>query len=93
MTDRNTREIALRDLLELRAPVREAIARLAEFPWDSEEELVELSRSNVSRALDLFQRDALSVEELTEWPRRCTLGMTLGWKPITSSSSIGRCFT
>lgn len=49
--DRARRE-ALLDVVEMRQPLHEAIAALRSFPWDSEVELLPLSRADALRVID-----------------------------------------
>jgi hypothetical protein len=58
---------ALQDLIGLQEPVHEAAARLREFPWDSERELVTLTRLDVLRVLAAYLRETLSAEEVEIW--------------------------
>lgn len=48
-------------------PVQEAISRLAEFPWDSESELVLLTPESFCHILSLFKQGSLSASEVEDW--------------------------
>lgn len=61
------RREALLDLVALRRPVRDAIARLGSFPRDSDRELVVLTRTDLIAACDAHLAGRLSSEELESW--------------------------
>jgi hypothetical protein len=67
MTSSSRRQDALRDLIELRTPVDDAIAGLADFPWPGEDPVVMLTLRDIGRVLDLFDARALSETDLTAW--------------------------
>jgi len=52
------------DLIELRRPLSEVAELLADFPWDSEEELVRLTEENVADAMRRFLGGQLSSDEI-----------------------------
>lgn len=58
---------ALLDLVELRRPVAESAAALAEFAWDSDRELVGLSRADARRVLGAYQERRLSADDCQRW--------------------------
>ena len=58
---------ALRDLLELRRPVGEAVSRLRRFPWDSANELVILTRRSALDMVNRYLGDQLTASEFVEW--------------------------
>lgn len=61
------REEALRDLVERRAPVPQAIAALADFSWDSDTELVNLTRADAVRVLQDYLAGKLTVQDVQYW--------------------------
>lgn len=65
MTD--SREQALRDVVELRAPLNDAIPALEAYPWDSEEELVTLTTDHVRAVLDRYLDGSLPAEDVQRW--------------------------
>jgi hypothetical protein len=69
MMDMSTpaREQAVADLVRLRRPLAEAITSLRRFPWDSDEELVELGPADLRRVLDRCLAGDLSAEQLEDW--------------------------
>ncbi|HTF53221.1 MAG TPA: hypothetical protein VK735_37730 [Pseudonocardia sp.] len=70
MTDgvrRAQRAEALRDLIELRVPVKQAATALAQYPWDSDEELDVLTRADALRLLSRYKRQELTPVEVQHW--------------------------
>jgi hypothetical protein len=63
----NSRTTALKNLIALRAPVGEAIQALREFPWDSEQELVQLTSAATLSILHRFIEGELSAADIQEW--------------------------
>lgn len=64
---RAQRRAAVRDLVELRIPVARAVAELARFGWDSDEELHTLTRAAARRLLQGYRRGELTAEECRLW--------------------------
>ncbi|HWG73117.1 MAG TPA: hypothetical protein VG184_03570 [Acidimicrobiales bacterium] len=62
-----SRTQALRDLIDLREPVADAVRRLRAFPWDSDAELTVLGPGNVIHVLDLYLHGVLASAEVEEW--------------------------
>ncbi|WP_326948645.1 hypothetical protein OG439_07610 [Amycolatopsis sp. NBC_01307] len=58
---------ALRDLVQCRRPVRDAVAVLAGYKWDSDVELVNLTRADATRVLRGYLSGALTAEEAQRW--------------------------
>jgi hypothetical protein len=58
---------ALEALLLLREPVQVAIQKVSSFPWDSEVQLVVLTRADARRVVTAFVEGSLSAEECDEW--------------------------
>jgi hypothetical protein len=66
-TEHDRRIQALLDVTRLRQPVEQAAAALADFPWDSDEELVELTRSDAMRLLNAYSDHVLSADDCRRW--------------------------
>ena len=81
--DTGTRRQAVSDLIELRRPLEEAITTLQQYPWDSEEELVEFGSSELLHALDSFLIGALSAEQLEAWANAVEGRDDIGFRPST----------
>ena len=62
-----TRIEILNDLIQHRASVTDATEQLAEFPWDSDDELVILTRPDVLATLAKLLRDNLSADDVERW--------------------------
>ena len=58
---------ALVDLLELRTPLVDAVAAVRELPWDSEVELIVLTRQHVSNMLRQYLTGCLTEPEVELW--------------------------
>lgn len=61
------RKLALEALIEMTVPISEAVSRMSQFPWDSEEALALLTPAHLERALVLFMRNKLSVSDIETW--------------------------
>jgi hypothetical protein len=61
------RVLAVRSLVSASRPVAESIAALATYPWDCEEELVQLRQADVGHVLLQYQRGAMSAAEVEAW--------------------------
>jgi len=66
VTTDDDRMAALRDLLELHLPVATALEALRRFSWDSDE-LVTVTRAQISAVLDRFAAGRLTADEVVEW--------------------------
>lgn len=66
MTADDRRE-ALRRLITVQEPVADASRRLRTFPWDSDTELVVLTRRDLLHILDLYLRRDLDESEMEQW--------------------------
>jgi hypothetical protein len=66
MAKRSRLEV-LKDLVELRAPVNETRAQLAEFDWHSELELITMTTHDLARALTRFEAGSLDETDLSDW--------------------------
>ncbi|HEX4222890.1 MAG TPA: hypothetical protein VHZ97_11035 [Pseudonocardiaceae bacterium] len=80
---RTRRIAALRDLINLRVPVDQAEAALAEFRWDSDHDLETLTRDDASRVLLRYQAGELTSADCERWAEalagRDDLGFEQGW--------------
>lgn len=65
--DDRARRDALVDLVELREALPDAITAVRKLPWDSEVELVLLTRANAVLLLTRYLRRELSAAELEAW--------------------------
>jgi hypothetical protein len=63
----SSRHSTLEELIELRQPLAAVCSRLAEYPWDSEEELVTLLPEHVVGVLARFAASEISAEEVESW--------------------------
>lgn len=73
-----------RDLVGLRVAINDAVARLATFPWDSDTELVTLTRTDALRVLQRYRGNALTAAECRHWAEslegRDDLGLDAGFE-------------
>lgn len=88
--EHSARVAALRDLIQFRRPVAEAIQQLAEFPWDCPAELVELKAADVIGAIGMHLRGSLSGDVLESWAEALTgrddIGMAAGQASIVADA-------
>ena len=61
------RRKTLQDLIELRKPLAELRAILAEFEWDCDQELVQLERQHLADVLKRYISGEISAEEVEKW--------------------------
>ncbi|WP_143105056.1 hypothetical protein [Amycolatopsis regifaucium] len=61
------REEALRDVVELRAPLRQAVDRLVSFGWDSDSELVVFEPKDAVNVLQSYLSGGLDVAGVQLW--------------------------
>ena len=61
------RTATLEALVKISMPLSEAISGLAEFPWDSESELVFITPKDYCHVLSLFKQGSLSAAEVEVW--------------------------
>ena len=84
--DMHERAEALRDLVELRVPVEDAVAALAPFGWDSDTELVTFTRADALRLVSNYLDRTLSAQEAQRWAEalegRDDLGLEPGFADI-----------
>lgn len=66
MTD-DERRGALRDLIELRLPVDDAVQALSVYVWDNEHELAQVDRSAAITLLDAYLEKRISGQDVTRW--------------------------
>ncbi|MGH3685708.1 MAG: hypothetical protein ACRDRU_12465 [Pseudonocardiaceae bacterium] len=62
-----SRREAVADLVYRRRPLIEAVTTLRQYPWDCEEELVELGPSVLRSVLTDFMAGSTSADDLEEW--------------------------
>lgn len=67
MTSNTSRVEALRDLVELRVSVSDALTRPSRFDWSSAHELITLAINDLDRALDRFDAGSLDEAGLCAW--------------------------
>lgn len=80
------RRHALVDLVELRVAPSEAVAAVRQLPWDSEVELVLLSRANVVVLLTRYLHRELSKAELEAWANAVEGREDIGVEPDDEES-------
>jgi hypothetical protein len=61
------RRDTLEDLIRLRKPIDDAIQAVRELPWDSEAELVTLTRDEARRLLDSFTSGVVTANACGAW--------------------------
>lgn len=75
---------ALRDLINLRVPVEQAESALAEFGWDSDDDLDTLTRADVIHILRRYQAGELNSTDCQRWAEalegRDDLGLEEDWE-------------
>lgn len=80
---RRRRIEALRDLINLRVAVEQAEVSLAEFRWDSDDDLVTLTRDDAIRVLQRYQAGELTSADCERWAEalagRDDVGFEKGW--------------
>ncbi len=67
MAESDDRRALLADLISLSIPAETACQRLAAFGWDSDTELVVLTRADCVRLLDSYLAGELPAEECEAW--------------------------
>jgi hypothetical protein len=50
-----------------RRPISEAVERLREFPWDSDDELVTMTRADGISCLDLYLTGSITADDVNVW--------------------------
>lgn len=58
---------ALKALVEAELPIAQAIARMSQFAWDSEEYLAVLTPENLERVLNLLTEGTLTASDVEAW--------------------------
>ncbi|BEV08293.1 hypothetical protein [Methylophilus sp. DW102] len=58
---------ALKALVYAELPIAQAIARMSEFAWDSEEYVVVLTPENLERVLTLFAEGSITGSDVESW--------------------------
>ncbi|TLM80810.1 hypothetical protein [Pseudarthrobacter sp. NamE5] len=67
MVSKAARREAVYDLLQLRCPLNESLARLAAFDWPYSEYLAVVEVRDISHALDEFEAGRIGADELSAW--------------------------
>ena len=67
MTIDKDRRKAVSNLIQWNAPLPELAAGIRKFPWDCDEELVELDQWDIGRALDRFVEGELTAKDIEDW--------------------------
>ncbi|MEV7637775.1 hypothetical protein AB0N71_16565 [Pseudarthrobacter enclensis] len=67
MVSQEQRREAVYDLIQLRCPLDEALARLSTFEWPSREELATVFARDIGHALDEFWAGKISADDLCAW--------------------------
>lgn len=67
MTIEKDRRKAVSNLIQCNAPLPELAAGIRKFPWDCDEELVELDQWDIGRALDRFVEGELTAKDIEDW--------------------------
>jgi hypothetical protein len=63
---KNRQEI-LKDIVLMKGDLVDLQNRLSEFPWDSDEALVTISKQNLLKILTKAQNEKISFEHLVKW--------------------------
>jgi len=66
-SENSDRASLLADLIGLRRPIAESLSQLRGFPWDSPEELVTLTRADLSNLLRAYLKGVLEAAECERW--------------------------
>ena len=78
---------ALTTLVQITAPISEAIASLSQHSWDSCKELVLLKPEHICKVLSLFQKNELSAAEVEIWANALECRDDVGFStPLVSES-------
>ncbi|RJQ81374.1 hypothetical protein [Amycolatopsis panacis] len=72
---------ALRDLVQRRVPVPQALAALTDFAWDSDTELVTLTRADAVRSLRDHLDGTLTDRDLQSWADALEVRDDIGREP------------
>lgn len=79
--DNDPRVGALQDLVRLRRSVPDAAAALAAFDWDSDEELVTLTRADAARLLTAYLDGTLTDADVVTWAEALEGRDDVGFEP------------
>jgi len=63
----NDRKALLAHLVRLERPLAPILERLGEFGWDSDQELLEVTASDITNVLQAYANEKVSGEEIEEW--------------------------
>ncbi|GAA4669475.1 hypothetical protein [Amycolatopsis dongchuanensis] len=72
---------ALRDLVQHRTSVDDATRALARFPFDSDDELVPLTRADAVHLLDQYLRGLAAADEVRRWAEALEVRDDVGREP------------
>lgn len=75
---------ALNALVKVSIPVPEAIATLAQFPWDSDSDLIVISLGDFSEVLSRFVRGTLAETEVEAWANALECREDIGYANSTA---------
>lgn len=62
-----SRSKLLNELLNMNSPINDIYNELNKFSWDSEEELVSLTKKHIFKILKNYQQGIISAEEIEDW--------------------------
>lgn len=83
MTPNAGRAHALRDLVELRRPVSDALARLSAHDWSSDVDLVTVTTHDLTHALEGFDDGSLDGAALSAWAEALQGREDIALDPVT----------
>jgi hypothetical protein len=76
----------IREIAQFRKDIRKAKAEIQKYPWDCDEELYVLKRSDVLKVFERYLSGEISEDELIGWASflecRDDLGYEKGWEDI-----------
>lgn len=78
-----SRFAALSDLVEVSMPLPEAIANLAQHPWDADSNLIVLTPNDVSQVLSKFVRGSLGESDVEAWANALECREDIGYANST----------
>jgi hypothetical protein len=83
----DSRRSALKDLLALKQPLGTVRSRLAQYAWDSEEELVTLLPEHLVRVLTRFAEGEISAVQVEDWANaiECREDIALAGEPVAQA--------
>lgn len=78
MLSQADRRKAVYDLIQLRCPLNESLARLAAFIWSYQEDLAAVEVRDISHALDEFEAGRIGADELSVWAEEVQVREDIG---------------